>query len=197
MNNEQFSKEIIVFQGRMAPEQGNLIGYGAIIDSLKLAVPIPRQLALISQKRRQYTTEGWLVYTPRHQPKETLYDHLVFALKYEGINLWIFKKLFEQLEPETIEQWINNEPFGQYSRKIWFLYEWVMQKSLSIPDLAEGHYVPLVDEKLQYASPVSINSVRQRIKNNLPGVQGFCPLIHKTPKLENYIAENLSQKTYA
>ena len=197
MNNEQFSKEIIVFQGRMAPEQGNLIGYGAIIDSLKLAVPMPRQLALISQKRRQYTTEGWLVYTPRHQPKETLYDHLVFALKYEGVNLLFFKKLFEQLEPETIEQWINNEPLGQYSRKIWFLYEWVMQKSLSIPDLAEGHYVLLVDEKLQYASPVSINSGRQRIKNNLPGVQGFCPLIHKTPKLENYIAENLSQKTYA
>jgi hypothetical protein len=54
-----------------------------------------------------------------------------------------------------------------------------------------------VDDKLQYASPVSINSNRQRIKNNLPGVVGFCPLIFKTPKLESYIVGNLSQKTNA
>jgi hypothetical protein len=160
-------------------------------------VPIPRQLALISQITRQYATENWLVFTPRHQPKEILYDHLVFALKYEGINLLFFKKLFEQLEPLTIEQWINNEPLSQYSRRIWFLYEWLMQKLLAMADLKDGNYIPLVDEKLQYASPVSIKSSRQRIKNNLPGVADFCPLIHKTSKLENYIAENLSQKTDA
>ena len=197
MNNKHFSQTINVFHGRTTPEQGKLIGYGAIIDSLKLVASIPRQLALISEIRRQYATESWLVFTPRHQPKETLYDHLVFALKYEGINLLFFKKLFEQLEPATIEQWINNEPLSQYSRKIWFLYEWLMQKSLAVPDLKGGNYIPLVDEKLQYASPVSINSSRQRIKNNLPGTANFCPLIHKTIKLENYIAENLSQKTDA
>ena len=195
MNTKHFSRTINVFHGRKTPEQGNLVGYGAIIDSMKLAIPIPRQLALISEIRRQYQTENWLVFTPRHQPKETLYDHLVFALKYEGINLLFFKKLFEQLEPAAIEQWINKEPFSQYSRKIWFLYEWLMQKSLAVSDLKDGNYIPLVDENLQYGIAVSIKSNRQRIKNNLPGVVGFCPLIHKTTKLENYIAEKLSQKT--
>lgn len=194
MNDKHFSQTINAFHERTTPEQGKLVGYGAIIDALKLAVPIPRQLALISEIRRQYATESWLVFTPRHQPKETLYDHLVFALKYEGINLLFFKKMFEQLEPATIEQWVNNEPLSLYSRKIWFLYEWLMQKSLALPDLKGGNYVPLVDEKLQYASSVSINATRQRIKNNLPGTVDFCPLIHKTLKLEKYITENLSKK---
>ena len=99
---------------------------------------------------------------------------MVFALKYEGINLLVFKKLFEKIEPDSIKEWINNEPLSQYSRKIWFLYEWLIQKSLAVPDLKGGNYIPLVEEKLQYANPVSTNVSRQRIKNNLPGVFDFC-----------------------
>jgi hypothetical protein len=57
-NNNSISRAGNVFHGRTAPEQGNLVGYGAIIDALKLPVPIPFQLALISKKRRQYTKEA-------------------------------------------------------------------------------------------------------------------------------------------
>jgi Fic/DOC family len=197
MDNKHFSQEINIFHGRKAPEQGILVGYAAIIDALKLPVPFPAQLALISEKRRQYSTGEWQVFTPRHQPKDKLYDHLVFALKYEGLNLLFFKKLFERLLPDNIEDWVKNEPLSQYSRKIWFLYEWLMQKSLAVPDLREGNYIPLLEEKLQYASPSGINSPRHRIKNNLPGTVYFCPLIYKSDKLETYISENLSEKTIA
>jgi len=144
--------------------------------------------------RKFYKKNGWSIYTPRHMPHNNLFGHLVFALKYEGINLLFFKKMFEALKPATIEQWVNNEPLSLYSRKIWYLYEWLMQKSLTLPDLKGGNYVPLMDEKLQYASSVSINATRQRIKNNLPGTVDFCPLVHKTLKLEKYITENLSIK---
>lgn len=196
MNNKHFSQTINVFHERVAPEQGTLVGYGAIIDSLKLAVPIPNQLSLISTKHKRYTVHGWQVFTVKHQPQDTLYNHLVFALKYEGINLLFFKKLFEQISTSEIETWIKNEPLSIYTRKIWFLYEWLMQKQLNVADLKEGNYVFLIDETIQYASPISINSNRHRIKNNLPGTHDFCPLIHKTKKLENYISENLADKTY-
>jgi len=195
MNNKRLSQTINVFHERVAPEQGNLVGYGAIIESLKLTVPMPTQLALISKKHKRYEVEGWRVFTIKHQPQETLYNHLVFALKYEGINLLFFKKLFEQQRQTTIEEWIINEPLSIYTRKIWFLYEWLMQKQLAVTDLKDGNYIPLVDEKLQYTSPVSINSNRHRIKNNLPGTVNFCPLVYKTTKLENYISENLADKT--
>jgi len=197
MNNKQISQLISVFHERTSPEQGNLVGYGALIESLKLALPMPLKLAIISSKRRKYENDNWLVFTPRHQPQETIYDHIVFALKYEGINLLFFKKLFEQLTSNTIEKWITNEPQSQYSRKIWFLFEWLMQKKLSVPDLKEGNYIALIDKGLQYANTISYNSSRHRIKDNLPGTFDFCPLIHKTVKLEKYIAEDLSNKTNA
>jgi len=197
MDYNKYSQEISVFHGRSTPERGILIGYGAVIDTLHLPVPLPAQLALISEKRRQYQTSEWLVFTPRHQPQDTLYDHLVFALKYEGVNLLFFKKLFEQLDAKTIEGWVRNEPLSQYSRKLWFLYEWLLQTQLDIPDLKEGNYVHLIDEDVQYTSGLSINSSRQRIRNNLPGTINFCPLIRKTVRLENYIKEDLSQKTNA
>lgn len=192
--NKHYSQEINVFHVRQAPEKSTLVGYGAIIDALKLPVTLPSKLALISEKHRQYRTTDWLVFTPRHNPPDTLYGHLVFAIKYEAINLLFFKKLFEAVEIEVIETLIKEEPLGQSSRKIWFLYEWMFKTKLNIPDLKESNYIPLIDDGLQYAISNGINSNRHRIRNNLPGITDFCPLIFKTPKLENYIHENLSEK---
>ncbi len=195
LENKRFSQEINVFHGRQTPEKVTLVGYGAVIDSLDLAVPLPAQLAVISEKHRQYQTPEWLVYTPRHTPQDSLYGNLTFALKYEGINLLFFKKLFDIVDKKAIESMVIKEPLSQYSRKIWFLYEWLLQNVLDIPDLKEGNYVPLVDEKLQYATSKGINSNRHRILNNLLGNIDFCPLINKTSKLENFIKEDLSGKT--
>jgi Fic family protein len=195
MEKNQISRRITVFQGRTAPEEALLVGYGALVESQGLALPLPKTLTLISSKKRVYNTAEWRVLSSSYAPVDTLYGHLVFALKYEGINLLFFKKLFGQIEKSTVENWIKSEPLGQYSRRIWFLYEWLMQKHLNIPDLKEGNYVALIDEELQYASSGSIKSSRHRINNNLPGTFNFCPLIFKTAKLEEYIHENLSEKT--
>ena len=189
-----FSQKRTVFHGLNTPEEGLIVGYGAIIDYLSLPVPIPRSLSLISTKNRKYTINQWKVFTPRYQPKETLYDHLVFAMKYEGINLLFFKKLFEITPHTEVVKMIEKEPFGQYSRRIWFLFEWLMGTILPISDLKKGNFVLLIDENIQFASKSSTNSSRHRIKNNLPGTIDFCPLIFKTNKLSSYIATNLSAK---
>ena len=195
LDNMHFSQEINVFHGRQAPEDGLSVGTGAVIDALKLSVPLPNVLAMISEKHRQYQKPGWLVFTPRHKPNDNLYGHLVFSLKYEGINLLFLRKLFEKVEEKVVENMVTNEPLGQYSRKIWFLYEWLMDKPLHVPDLKEGNYIPLVVESLQYATEKGVNSIRHRIRNNLPGTVDFCPMINKTDKLENYLKEDLSKKT--
>ncbi len=204
-DNKRFSQEIIgktnflqeinIFHGRQAPEKGTLVGYGAIIETLCLPMPFPNTLALISEKRRQYRVPGWIVYTPRHKPQDSLYNQLVFSIKYEGINLLFFKKLFESLNELVIEELVKNEPLSQYSRRIWFLYEWLIQKTLNLPDLKEGNYVSLLDENLQYTIGKGDNSPRHRVRDNLPGTINFCPLVHRSEKLEKYIKENLSEKT--
>jgi Fic family protein len=192
--NKQFSQKISIFHGVKAPEEGWIAGYGAVIDHHQLPVPIPQKLSLISTKNRKYATGQWLVFTPRHHPGETLYDHLVFALKYEGINLLFFKKLFEKLNQNEILALLQNEPLGRYSRRIWFLYEWLMEIRLPIEDLKRGNFVPLIDDNLQFATLESTNSSRHRIRNNLPGTVDFCPLIFKTEKLTGYIESDLSAR---
>jgi hypothetical protein len=184
------SQKITVFHGEQTPEEGTLAGYGAVIDALKLPMPLPNQMALISTKNRQYKTKQWIVLTPRHQPGDSLYRQIVFALKYEGLNLLFFKKLFQKLTTQEIKALVQIEPFGQYSRKIWFLYEWLMQQKLDILDLTQGNFVNLVDQDIQYASAIPIKSSRHRINNNLPGTTDFCPVIFKTEKLENFIYKN-------
>jgi len=194
MNKNTFSLKITVFHGRTAPEEGILVGYGALIETYKLKVPIPEILSLVSSKKRQYKVDGWQVFTSRHLPDDSLYKHLVFALKYEGINLLLLKKLFEKLKETDVLNMVQIEPSGQYSRKLWFLYEWLFNKTLPIADLQMGNYVALVDNKIQFANNNGEKSFRHRIINNLPGTQNYCPLIRNTAKLEQYISENLAQQ---
>jgi len=194
MKNNQISQKISVFHERTAPERGSLAGYGALINAFNLQVPIPDKISIISEKHKRYDNEEWAVFTPRHTPHDDLSGHLTFALKYEGVDLYIMKALFKKTGKRNIEKIILSEPLGRYSRKIWFLYEWLSDTKLNIPDLKTGNFVDLIDSSLQYPGP-SVNSKRHRIKNNLPGVKDFCPIIRRTKKLDNYLILNLSKKT--
>jgi hypothetical protein len=194
MNFKCSTSILSTFQGRSLPEQASIVGYAALIDSYDLNVPYPVIISIISPKNRRYQVDGWAVFTPRYQPENNLYAQLIFSLKYEGINLFVLKKLFEKLSQNEIIDLVQIEPLGQYSRKIWFLYEWLMQTKLPLADLKSGNFVLLVDEKLQYADNFVRMSSRHRIKDNLPGTVDFCPLIFKTQKLENYIQQNLAEK---
>lgn len=194
MIDRGISQEITVFHGRIAPEKATIVGYGAIIEKFALASPMLSELSLISSKRRDYKSNGWAVHSSRTAFEDTLYKHLVFALKYEGIDLLVFKKLFEKLSIQDVLALLQEEPTGQYSRKIWFLYEWLMDTRLDIPDLRIKNYVPLVDEKIQFALENGEKSGRHRIINNLPGTTNFCPLIRKTDKLDSYIKANFSEQ---
>lgn len=194
MKNKHISRKISVFHGRLAPEEGTLVGYGAIIEANNLQVPLPEVLTIISDKKRQYGEEQWQVLTSRHLPEDNLYKQLVFALKYEGINLLVLKKLFEKVTASAAVELFQIEPLSLYSRKLWFLYEWLLDIRLPIDDLKRSNYEVLVDEKIQFAISPGERSSRHRIINNLPGTQKFCPLIKRTEKLEKYIAEDYAEQ---
>lgn len=193
--SNHFSQIVTTFHGRVTPEPGFLVGYAFLITEIEektgTTVPLPDRLSIVTEKHQRYNTDQWQVFTIRHKPNKDLTSHLVFALKHEGIELYILKKLFEHTKEEPIIEMILKEPTSQYSRRVWFLYEWLMGKSLDIPDLKTGTYVEIVDPKLQFAG-ASINSTRHRVKNNLPGTPEFCPMIRRTKNIENFIVKDLS-----
>lgn len=205
VDSAHFSCSTPIFLGRSLPEEGYVVGYTSIINKLEFRIPIPNQVAMVCTQNKKYEDETWKVFPNKYLPEdnfekteiEALYRQLVFALKYEGINLLVFSQLSKHYDEEALTHLVSIEPEGQYTRRIWFLIEWMLGKELSGKQkLTKRSYIPLVDEKLQYVV-AGERSSRHLVTNNLPGTIDFCPLIRKTEKLERYISDNYSEKKEA
>jgi hypothetical protein len=193
----RFSGPVTVFHERRLPETAVPAGYAALIDAYRLAVPLPRQLAAIGTRHRMIEIPEWRLFTPRHAPEASLEGHLVFALKYEGLDLAVLKRLFLAAGPADVESIIRATPTGSYARRIWFLYEWLTgTKLLAVPPAETGTYVPVLDPHQQWGTDGE-NSPRHRVRNNLPGTADFCPLVFRTPALERFVAMNLAERARA
>lgn len=188
-----FSGPVTVFQERRLPETATPAGYAALIDAYQLAVPLPRTLSAIGERHRIIEQQGWRILTPRHSPHPTLAGHLTFALKYEGLDLAVLKRLFLATGDAAIEALVRETPTGTYARRIWFLYEWLTGTRLELPDAETGRYVPVIDTKLQFAA-AGKTEPRYRVKNNLPGTPHFCPLVFRSESLEQLIALDLAER---
>jgi len=193
MQSDQFSGPVNVFQDSRLPELATPVGYAALIGAYGLKVPLPLVLSAVGARHKVYHQNGWQIYTPRHAPRATLEGQLVFALKYEGLDLVILKRLFDAVPPAEIEVIIHGKPTSSYTRRIWFLYEWLLGRELNLPDAKTGTYAEVVDQKLQWAVKGQ-TSTRHRVWNNLPGTPEFCPLVRRTQKLEELVNARLDEK---
>ena len=195
-NSAYFSNHAPIFRGVAKPCPGWVVGYAAIIEKLNLPLPLPAVKAMVSEKNQRVKTEAWLVlpyaYLPQDHSQitrmEALYHHLVFALKYEGVDLLVYSKLQAVLKEQELLELVNIEPSGRYARRIWFLLEWVSGERIKgKSDLQKKSYVPAIDEKLQFGI-AGIKSPRHLVLNNLPGTPKFCALIRKTGKLQQHLS---------
>jgi hypothetical protein len=199
-NSAHFSFYAPSFAGRTLPESGYIVGYAAIIQKLGLQMPIPRMIAMITTSSKKYVTKDLRNFPRSYLPDDNttlseinaLYNHLIFALKYEGVNLLLFRKLTAHYNMHQLTELVSIEPSGQYSRRIWFLIEWLMGKELpGILNLSKKSYVLAVDPNLQFTGS-GIRSPRHMVFNNLPGTADFCPMVDKTKKLVQFINEDFS-----
>src|SRR5580700_4145199 len=103
-------------------------GYKAITQKLELlTLPHYRESYIAQQGRGKIIIENHHerhIYPKTYALKDEndLLENLEFALKYDGLNLEIIKAFFEKSDKENIVKYIQNQPTGIYSRKIWYLY---------------------------------------------------------------------------
>ena len=197
-NPNHFSGPVTVFHEKPLPEQAIPVGYAALIDAYLAgrrgpSVPLPRRLSAIGSRHRAVDTPEWRLYSPRYKPQPTLEGHLTFALKYEGLDLAVLKRLFLAVGPADVQTIVRARRTGSYARRIWFLYEWLTGRTLDIPSADMGTYVPALDPRQQLET-AGENSQRHRVRNNLPGTPDFCPLVFRTLKIEEFMALNLEER---
>ena len=191
--HHQFSGPVTIFHGSRLPELATPAGYAALIEAYRLKVPLPLTLAAIATRHKTIETGDWRLLTPRHAPPATLEGHVTFALKYEGLDLVVLKRLFLATGAGPIERLVRDHPTGRYARRIWFLYEWLLGTKLDLPDLKRSSYVDALDATQQWPG-TSQNSTRHRVRDNLPGTPAFCPLVRRTANLEAATALNLAAR---
>ncbi len=172
-----------VFRGRALPRPAALAGYAWLVDRYELELPLPPRLAAIAGRHRPRESDGWLLLPERYGPAADLGAQLTFALKWEGVDLAVLDTLFATVPPEQVAELIRAAPTSAYTRRIWFLHEWLTGRSLPLPDAGKVRAVDVVDSELQVALPTGEISRRHRVRDNLPGTRDFCPMVRRTPTI--------------
>ena len=185
------SQSVNHFHGRALPEPAIPVGYAALIDRFELAVPLPSLLAAIAERHHPASSVSWNLLTPRHRPPNTLEGQIVFAMKWEGLDLGILAALFKVLEPREIAEVVRTTPTGSFARRTWFLYEWLTGRELDVPDPGKVRLVNVVDTEQQVALEKGTPSTRHKVIDNLPGTRRFCPMIRWTQALRAAVAKGL------
>lgn len=186
----------MIFYGRELPGEGRIAGYGWLISELNLQIPMPSRLAFVSNHhlRRQYPE--WDVFRTEQWPGETVFEHLLFAIKNEDLDLRVIAEMAKVVNPAEIARGVTNTT-GVFARRVWFFWEWVTDTKLEVPDLGKVKYEPALDPARYFTTDLQDRSPRHKIVNNLPGVPEFCPIIRRTEALEALIARELPAEAKA
>ncbi len=182
------------FHGRSLPEPGEPAGYAALVDRYGLEVPLPPRLTAIAERHHPDSTRDWQMLTPAHRPEDSLAAQLEFALKWEGVSLAVLSALFDRIDPGAVEAIVEEKPTGIQTRRLWFLYEWLTDDELELPDAGKVKAVPVLDPDQQFGLSDPPLSRRHRVRNNLPGTPDFCPLVRRTPELETHLEQDLDER---
>jgi len=129
-------------------------------------------------------------YVKSYDPGDSPLDQLVFALKYDSMDLDILSKVFKKISPQEIADFAALSPSGRFARQIGFWYEELTGQEVPLRGTMTGNYVPLLDPKRYVTASKGEKNGRWRIENNLIGDRKFMPLIRRTESVNKYEAMN-------
>lgn len=174
------------------------LGYNHLIHQFDLIVLEQKLQCFLgtgSTLTRESTPDGMEVHYPeRYRTDGTWQEHLLFAIKYEGINLEVLKALFPKVDPDEMATLVSSTPHGIYTRRLWFLYEFLTGHELSVAALKSGNYDYVLPPEQYFCldKAHSWKAKRQRLVCNLPGDAVFCPIVKLTSCIQEYLKKNLA-----
>lgn len=190
MNIENLNIRIV--QDSLVPNGCRLAGWAALGSALSVAAPI-RHLSCVSGKyvRGSRKKKGeWIVFDKRYWPGETFAGHLTFALRHEPLDLPLLVRILRTAPRDLIADYVRSAPSGQPQRRVWFLFEQLTGQIIDVPDARQTAAIDLLDPA-RYITGQPRLSQRHRVRDNLLGVPGFCPVIRRTQCLDAFMAQRM------
>jgi hypothetical protein len=174
-------------------------GYALLVDRHQLAVPELRRRSLLrsdSSPRRLEREQGSVEvesFPASFERGDDDFDHLVFALKYDGIELAVLARIFLATDARELARRIADAPTSKYGRQLFFLYELLTRTRLDLPDAPPAGHVAVLDPSSHYTS-AGRPSPRHRVLDNLLGDASFCPIVRRTAELDRCVAREFGDR---
>jgi hypothetical protein len=166
-------------------------GYEFLRESLGLSAFAPRRPALVKPVTRVEKTPTFLAIPPHVAPtsREPL-EHILFALKHEGVNLQILAEAMTHVQPAALVEELRGTPSGGYIHLACYLWETLTQNTLEdIPEIA-GPSIELFDPRDYITGPAQRNA-RWRVVFNGLGSPRYCATVERTAAIQSAIDGNL------
>jgi hypothetical protein len=175
-----------------------LVGYAAFIGRAGTSwrAPKPRHLSSIGPggRTRVTTPDGVHESFPEQFQRDTSdVGQLVFALKYDGVDLLALLRIFSTIGGAELAAALREKSSSAYLRRLWFFYEFLLGERLDLPDAEAGAYVDALDPE-EYITRQGPKLRRYRVNFNLLGpTPRWCPIVCRTEKLRTYEAMRLDE----
>jgi hypothetical protein len=182
-------------QEQTIPQRARLAGAAALVHELSIVAPVRRPSCVseqhVSGSRRR--DGAWNVFDKRYWPGEDLADHLAFILKHEDADFLVLKRVFEAAPQAEIEALVRAAPTALHVRRVWYLYEKLIGRTLDVEDAPRAAAIDLLDPEAYFTGKPRL-SKRHRVRDNLLGTGRFSPVIRRTETLEQILALDLAAR---
>ncbi len=134
-----------------------------------------------TRERADGTIEDHFVrkYDPGNDPL----NQLVFALKYDGLDLDLLSKVVHKIGAEAVAAFISRTPNGKYARQIGCWFEILTGREVPLQQAIDVRYTPLLDPERYVVAPEPARNPKWRVINNALGDRRFMPIIRRTPEI--------------
>lgn len=171
------------------------IGLAKLVELLHLRVVPPLRPAYIdSSVNRRVDTQDRILFPNGVALTDTPLGHLEFALRHEDFNLAIIASALSHIGPEAIVARLRENPNGEYIRKAAFLWEWLHDDTLDPEASPSAGYIDLLNPERYVVSAAPSRNPTYRVRNNLLGRPGFCPIVRRDACRPEGWLEGLMQK---
>lgn len=176
-------------------------GYAWLVQKYQLDVLPHWRWTFIANRHvhRELERHGAAIHLlpPPRWPGSSDLEHLLFALRTDGVSLPIHRALFRVIDLDELGRQVTAEvgrtPTGAYARRAWFLYEQLTGRTLPLLDVHQGNYVPLLNPTV-HVTGLSHKHRRQRIDVNTLGPLRFAPVVRWTTALREVSGAHLTAR---
>ncbi|HZX69299.1 MAG TPA: Fic family protein [Rhodanobacter sp.] len=173
------------------------LGYEFLRRSLPLQAFAPRLPAILKPVTRVEPTPTYLAVPSHVAPaSDEPLQHILFALKHEGVNLQILAQALPHVPAQALVHELHRTPNGRYIRMACHLWESLTHQTLDATPAIGGSYANLFDPRRYVTGPPQ-RDARWRINFNGLGTPRYCVTVERTPTIQAAINANVLQRANA